>query len=110
MGRLVYGGEQIEFDDRTLLHLQLLVASKLQRHECFFLNWRVAAQLGGGRASIWLAAGVPVAFHFDSANPGPVNTRWLSDMTKSPSSDAGPFVVVEPEPAPTDSPTEGTDG
>jgi hypothetical protein len=41
MGRLTYDSHfSVDFDDRTLAHLQLVIVAKLRRNEAFFLSWR----------------------------------------------------------------------
>ncbi|SMQ74980.1 hypothetical protein [Agreia sp. VKM Ac-1783] len=44
MGKLIYGDAEIEieFDDRALTHVQLVLGSKLRRGESFFFSWKDA--------------------------------------------------------------------
>ena len=62
MGKMLYSDSDIviEFDDRALTHLQLVIGAKLRRHESFFFSWGDAKAVGSGRSSIWM----------DSANSG----------------------------------------
>ena len=51
MGRLIYDNTTaVEFDDRVLAHLQLVIGTKLRRGEGFFLNWKDDPSVGDGRA------------------------------------------------------------
>ncbi|MEF2975639.1 hypothetical protein V3W46_00275 [Subtercola sp. YIM 133946] len=54
MGKLVYGdsGTEIEFDDRVLTHLQIVIGAKLRRRESFFFSWKDDPAVGDGRSSI----------------------------------------------------------
>ena len=42
VGQLLYGhsARSTHFSDRVLFHLQIVVSTKLRRHESFFLSWR----------------------------------------------------------------------
>ncbi len=42
MGTLIYGdsGLIVDFDDRVLAHLQIVIGAKLRRHEGFFFTWK----------------------------------------------------------------------
>ncbi|MFD3444536.1 hypothetical protein ACFDTO_08055 [Microbacteriaceae bacterium 4G12] len=52
MGTLFYGASRLEvtFDDRVLAHLQIVMTSKLRRHESFMLSWSVDRTDGSGRS------------------------------------------------------------
>ena len=39
MGSLHYGGQEFEFDDRTLTHLQIVFSTKLRRGENCVFSW-----------------------------------------------------------------------
>lgn len=100
MGKLFYGsqGVAIEFDDRTLAHLQLVLGAKLRRHEAFFCSWRDSADASAGRSSIWIASSIPLYFTFDSGDRPSVNRQWLEELTKSANSPQGLFLTSEPAP------------
>jgi hypothetical protein len=68
MGRLIYDNTTaVEFDDRLLAHLQLVIGTKLRRGEAFFLNWTDDVAIGDGRNAIWMHPAVPIRFKFDGS-------------------------------------------
>jgi hypothetical protein len=95
---LLYGdsGREIEFADRVLAHLQVVIATKLRRDECFFFSWREDAAAGHGRSSIWLAPSIPLIFRFSNSVRHIVNTAWIEELTSSASDTVGLFLSSEP--------------
>ena len=57
MGALIYGSRvsELEIEDRTLAHLQFVVATKLRRNEQFMLTWNHGVERGSGRSAIWIS-------------------------------------------------------
>lgn len=100
VGYLLYGDtrEPIEFDDRTLAHVRIVIGAKLRRHESFFLSWKNEASRGGGRASLWMDAGIPMHFKFSSSAPQPINRLWLEQLSQSANTATGLQLSEEPEP------------
>jgi hypothetical protein len=96
MGVLVYGGRQaIEFDDRLLAHLQIVIGSKLRRREGFYLSWKEEIGVGGGRATIWLDPAISLMFHYETASPLDINREWLQSLTLASNSPRGLIVMEE---------------
>ena len=54
MGTLTYSGAVVEFDDRLLAHLQIVIIQKLRRGDSFAMSWIDSVAVGNGRSSIWL--------------------------------------------------------
>ena len=56
MGKIIYGATrtEIQLDDRTMAHLQAVVATKLRRGEGFFLNWHDDPSVGDGHSAAWI--------------------------------------------------------
>lgn len=98
MGTLIYGntGLQIEFDDRVLTHLQVVIVAKLRRGEGFPFTWRDPESTGDGRSSIWLHASIPLYFKYESHETPKINRTWLEILTISSNTAAGLRVVEEP--------------
>jgi hypothetical protein len=96
MGALHYGPQAIHFDDRTLVHLQIVINSKLQRREGFFLSWFADENGRDARRSIWLSHTVPLAFAFETARVGAIDRAWLDDLEVRANTGAGLFVTPEP--------------
>jgi hypothetical protein len=98
VGKLVYGDAHlsIEFEDRVLAHLQLVIGSKLRRGEGFFFSWRDDPAVGDGRSSIWLQTSMPLYFSYSSAGRVTINRAWLEELTKSANAPQGLFLLDEP--------------
>ncbi|KQQ94271.1 hypothetical protein ASF62_09055 [Leifsonia sp. Leaf325] len=96
MGALYYDGEEFDFDDRTLAHLQLVVSTKLRRREDFFLTWSVPMERGSGRHSIWIDNGVPIRFYFSGSRTPSINREWIESLMLSASRASGLILGDEP--------------
>lgn len=102
VGTLVYGdsGLQIEFDDRVLAHIQVVVIIKLRRNEGFAFSWKEPTEVGDGRSSIWVHPAIPLYFKFSDGKQPPLNRAWLELLTVTANSAGGLRVVEEPPEAP----------
>ncbi len=89
MGSLTYDRVTVEFDDRILAHLQIVIVQKLRRGESFLLSWRNAAEAGDGRSSAWLHPAIPLYFKFSGGQPPSINPLWLAQLTRSANSSQG---------------------
>lgn len=89
MGSLTYDRVTVEFDDRILAHLQIVIVQKLRRGESFLLSWRNAAEVGDGRSSAWLHPAIPLYFKFSGGQPPTINPLWLAQLTRSANSSQG---------------------
>ena len=67
MGVLRYDEWDIEFDDRLLTHLQVVIVQKFRKGEAFAMSWSRSVAIGSGRSAIWMTPAVPVAFEFSGA-------------------------------------------
>ena len=95
MGSLTYDRVVVDFDDRILAHLQVVIVQKLRRGECFLLSWRDAAVVGDGRSSVWLHPAIPLYFKFAGGRTPVINTQWLAQLTRSANSSQGLVVTGE---------------
>lgn len=98
MGKLLYGTSQlaIEFDDRVLAHLQVVIGAKLRRREGFFFSWRDDPAVGDGRSSIWLETSIPLFFGFATTERHELNREWLEQLMKSSNESQGLTLIPEP--------------
>ncbi len=97
MGSLIYGAGSIEmqFDDRVLAHLQVVLSAKLRRGESFFFSW--LPPVGDGRNAVWIDSGIPLLFRYSAGSQPDLNKAWLEEMTIAAGSNQG--LVLMPEPA-----------
>ena len=95
MGSLTYDRVVVEFEDRMLAHLQLVIIQKLRRGESFLLSWRDAAVVGDGRSSAWLHPAIPLYFKFAGGHAPTINPNWVAQLTRSATSAQGLVVTAE---------------
>jgi hypothetical protein len=98
MGRFFYGDRPpMTFDDRTLIHVQVIVGSKLRRGESFNFSWVKSADQGSGRITVWLHPAIPLMYEFDGNRTPTMNREWLETLMMSANSVSG--LLMTPEPA-----------
>ncbi len=54
MGSMTYDGMVVHMEDRTLVHLQIVIVNKLRRGESFLMSWRDSTETGDGHSAIWI--------------------------------------------------------
>jgi hypothetical protein len=98
MGKLTYGdsGIQIDIDDRSMMHLQIVIGTKLRRGESFFFSWGDDPQLGTGRTSLWMDPSIPLFFKFFGSKASSVNREWIAALTDSANGSQGLIFTAEP--------------
>jgi hypothetical protein len=84
MGVLYYGadGSELEFDDRLLAHLKVVIVAKLRRRESFTMSWELEHAQGSGRETIWLDPSIALRFRFYGGRPPQLNRAWLDALTR----------------------------
>lgn len=98
MGRFNYDGSvKVDFDDRVLAHLQVVITQKLRRGEPFPFTWRNDASLGDGRTTVWLHPNASLVYKYHGSRQPQLNRAWLEALTNAANSTAGLHVVPEPE-------------
>lgn len=104
MGQFIYGNPSItvEFDDRVLAHLKVVILSKVRRGESFTFSWEYKAAAGSGHSSIWIHPTIPLQFNFLGSREPSLNRKWVEDLVRLSNTPAG--LRVTPEPAESDSP------
>lgn len=98
MGSLVYGNSSIEvaFDDRALMHLQIVITNKLRRNESFIFTWVNAPELGSGRSTIWLDPSSTLYYRYSGSRIPSINRGWVEMLMLSANSASGLFFTPEP--------------
>lgn len=97
MGSLQYDGVIIQFEDRLLAHLQIVIVQKLRRGESFLMSWKDSNEVGDGRSAIWLHPVQPLYFKFFGSRAATINPQWLESLTDSANSSRGLVVTEELE-------------
>lgn len=98
VGKLSYDLRyEVEFDDRALQHLQIVVTLKFRRGESFNFSWMKNTESGSGRTTLWMHPAIPLMYEF-SGNRVPVpNPVWLEALMHSANSAAGLHLMPETE-------------
>lgn len=97
MGKLAYDRSlTIDFDDRTLAHLQIVIGMKMRRGESFYFSWKDDQQVGDGRTSIWLHPTIPLVYKYHGSRSPVINPAWIHALEVSANTNAGLQIVPEP--------------
>ena len=98
MGRLTYDSTNtVEFDDRLLAHLQIVIGQKIRVKQSFYFSWNNDPKAGDGRCTIWISPSVPLYFRYNQGATTPINIAWLGLLAASANTPSG--LVILPEPA-----------
>ena len=95
MGYFTYDGTQVQFDDRVLAHLQIVIVQKFLKQEAFLVSWKDSLSVGDGRGSAWLSPAIPIYFKFLGSKVPSINREWLLALGKSADSSTGLIVTNE---------------
>jgi hypothetical protein len=99
MGTLQYDGVLVEFDDRLLAHLQIVIIGKVRRNESFLMSWRDSSETGNGHSAVWIHPAQNLYFKFSGGRSAAINQEWLSQLTDSANSARGMLITKEPQEA-----------
>ena len=110
MGKLIYEGMvKVDFEDRTLAHLQYVISAKLRRRESLYFSWRDDPSLGDGRTTVWLHPRCSLVYKYTSRAPAKLNAAWIHALAHTANSPSGLYLVREPAP-PTNETGKTTEG
>lgn len=97
MGKFTYAnGPRVDFEDRALAHLQVVIANKLRRGESFLFTWKDDASIGDGRSAVWLNPTLPLAFKYYGSRAPAINRAWVEVLARTANSTSGLYLVAEP--------------
>lgn len=98
MGKFIYGTPSIavDFDDRVLAHLKVVILSKVRRGESFTFSWEYSAASGSGHSSIWVHPTIPLQFDFSGGREPRLNRAWVEQLAHLSNSPGGLRVIPEP--------------
>lgn len=93
MGVFVYDRDfEVDIEDRTLAHLQVVIVDKLRRRERFPL----VLQDGRQERVIWMSPETPLQFVYHGNRHPVLNRAWLEVLAEAAGSTHGLTVVPEP--------------
>jgi hypothetical protein len=97
MGKLFYDSTlTVDFDDRVLAHLQIVIGAKLRRGESFYFSWKDDPAVGDGRSTIWLAPNIALHYKYFGSRLPALNRDWIIALSASSNSAGGLQIVPEP--------------
>ncbi|WP_109212165.1 MULTISPECIES: ATP-dependent DNA ligase [Microbacterium] len=97
MGKFLYEGSvKVDFDDRTLAHLQLVIGNKLRRREPFHFTWRDDPSIGDGRTTVWIHPRSTLVYKFYGSRKPQLNPAWIDALAHAANSPTGLYIVPEP--------------
>ncbi len=97
MGTLQYDGVLIEFDDRVLAHIQIVITQKIRRGESFLMSWRDSVDYGNGHSAVWIHPAQNLFFKFSGGRNPAINDLWVAELFESANSSRGMLVSKEPD-------------
>jgi hypothetical protein len=95
MGTLHCGRTEVDFDDRTLAHLQIVIVQKFRRSEPLVFSWLDAMSIGDGRSSVWMHPYSAVYFTFSGSRTPVIDRVWLKTLVDSADSSLGLVLTDE---------------
>lgn len=95
MGTMTHGNVSVDFEDRLLAHLQIVVVQRFRRNEPLVMSWLDAQSVGDGRSSLWMTPTLPVYFKFSGSRVPSIDSAWLDLLMQSAESSRG-LVVMGP--------------
>lgn len=98
MGKLSYGPSvKMDFEDRILAHLQVVIGMKLRRSESFYFSWKDDDRSGDGRTTVWIHPTIPLVYKYYGSRPPVINPAWVRALEMTANTNAGLHIVPEPE-------------
>jgi hypothetical protein len=94
MGTMTYDGAIIEFEDRLLTHLNVVIMQKFRRGQSFPMSWLEPAAAGSGRSSFWLTPTLPIYFKFSGSRVPAIDQEWVDRLMESADSPRGLIVTL----------------
>jgi hypothetical protein len=98
VGKFVYEGTtKVDFEDRLLAHLQLVISAKLRRGEPFHFTWKDDPSTGNGRTAVWVHPAASMTYRFYGSRQPPINRAWVEALMHAANSPTGLYAVSEPD-------------
>ena len=96
MGKLTYDHSlSVDFEDRTLAHLQIVIGMKLRRGEPFYFSWKDDQQVGNGRTAIWLHPSISLVYKFYGSRLPRINGDWIRALEVAANTHHGLHIIDE---------------
>ncbi|MDX2376721.1 ATP-dependent DNA ligase [Microbacterium sp. LRZ72] len=97
MGKFTYDKlVKVDFDDRLLAHLQIVIGAKLRRGESFHFTWKDDASIGDGRTTVWVHPRCSLVYKFYGSRKPVINRAWVDALMYTANMPTGLYAVPEP--------------
>jgi len=97
MGTFIYDSTiKVDFDDRLLAHLQIVIAAKVRRGESFHFTWKDHVSIGNGRTMVWVHPRVSLVYKFYGSRHPQINRGWIEALMYTANAPTGLYPVPEP--------------
>ncbi|MFH8251999.1 ATP-dependent DNA ligase [Microbacterium sp. B2969] len=97
MGKFTYEGTvKVDFEDRALAHLMLVIGMKLRRGEPFHFSWKDDVSIGDGRTTVWIHPQCALVYKFYGSRMPQLNRAWIDALMQTANSSTGLYLVPEP--------------
>ena len=104
MGKFTYDGiVKVDFEDRLLAHLQLVIGAKMRRGESFHFTWKDDTSIGNGRTTVWVHPRCTLVYKYYGSRKPAINMAWIEALVYTANSPAGLYLVPEPAEKPMES-------
>lgn len=98
MGKLLCGPHvAVEFDDRVLAHLQVVIGAKIRRGESMLFSWRDSTDSGDGRTTTWIHPMSDVTFKYYGHRKPEINSAWIDALMLEANKPGGLQLTAEPQ-------------
>lgn len=99
MGKFLYDGiVKVDFEDRLLAHLHLVIGAKVRRGESFHFSWKDDASIGDGRTTVWIHPRCSLVYKYYGGRTPALNRAWIDALVYAANSPSGLYAVPEPAP------------
>lgn len=92
MGFLTFDSKMVEFDDRVIAHLQVVIVQRYRAQQPFLMSWLDPLIDGDGRSAAWMTPHVPVHFKFLGSRAPAIDAEWIRQMSTAAGS--GPGLII----------------
>ncbi|HWI32155.1 MAG TPA: ATP-dependent DNA ligase [Microbacterium sp.] len=97
MGKFIYDSlVKVDFEDRLLAHLQLVIGAKMRRGESFHFTWKDDPSIGDGRTTVWIHPRCAIVYKFYGSKKPAINRAWIDALVFTANSPTGLYAVPEP--------------
>jgi hypothetical protein len=97
MGKFIYDSTlTVDFEDRVLAHLHLVIGTKIRRGQSFFFSWKDDPRNGDGRSIVWIYPTAPIVFKFYGSRHPAINPHWIDVLLLTANASSGLQLVPEP--------------